>query len=197
MLRGHDGDELRCVLHDEGRDGAGVVFPGAGYAPHAPLLYYARRALGRRSLAVLEVWWDYRRVPQDVPDGLLEEWIGEDALAALAAVEDYDPLVLVGKSLGTIALATLFRTGDLGRTPSIWLTPLLGREAVRKALASLAAPALVALGTADPFSDPALLPRGRFETLVVEGADHGLELPDPVASVDALRRVVEAMARFL
>ncbi len=146
---------------------------------------------------MLEVWWDYRRVPQNVPSELVEEWVGEDARAALAAVEEYDPLVLVGKSLGTIALAELYRTADLGQAPSIWLTPLLGQEAVRNALASLDAPALVVLGTADPHSDPALLPQDGFETLVVEGADHGLELPDPVASVDALRRVVDAMARFL
>jgi hypothetical protein len=60
---------------------------------------------------------------------------------------------------------------------------------------------LFVIGTADPEYDSAALDRLTKATggtaVVVDGADHGLDIPgDPVASVEGLERVVAALTRF-
>ena len=189
-VSGHDGVELRCVLHEEeGGDRVAVVFPGAGYTPQAPLLWFARACLLARGLAVLDVWWDYSVVSDNDP---FELWVAEDARAAVDHVGE--PAVLVGKSLGTLAIASLGL--DI---PAVWLTPTLVRPVVREALAAVRSPALVIVGTADPLAPRELWPDWPegVELVEVEGGDHGLEVADPLASLDALRLVVARMAAFV
>jgi hypothetical protein len=54
-------------------------------------------------------------------------------------------------------------------------------------------------GDADPTWQPASVPAGApIEALELPGADHSLQVPgDPVASVGALGRLTEAIARFV
>ena len=82
------------------------------------------------------------------------------------------------------------------------MTPLLRDEDLRQRMRGFGGPSLVAIGSADPHHDADRLAevcRGpACEALVVDGADHSLDLPgDPVASVRAVEWVVAALGRWL
>jgi len=186
-VQGHEGRPLRCVVY-EGEAGTGIVFPGAFYVPQAPLLWFAHECLAERGVGVVEVWWEF---PEEIGREEAVEWVHGHARAV---AERWPPDVLVGKSLGTEAVAFL----GLG-VPSIWLTPTLVRESTRRGLAGVTAPALAVIGTDDPLAPrelwPELPPQG--DLLEVEGADHGLRVGDPAGTAAVLGRVVDAMRAFL
>jgi hypothetical protein len=85
---------------------------------------------------------------------------------------------------------------------AIWLTPLLSNKRLRQQIQQYGGPSLFVIGTADPEFDPVELEKMQVATIgeavVVRNADHGMDIPgDPIASVRALERVVEALDRFL
>jgi hypothetical protein len=165
-----------------------VVLPGARYLPFAPLLWFARETAARHGWSVLEVWDEY--LDRSADPAL---WVAERAEAALARAGDARVL-LVTKSLTSRALTL---AGERG-LPGIWLTPLLHLEEVAVGFEQLSAPALLVGGTADESWRGDVARRAGQEVVELEGADHGLQIPgDPVASVDALRRVVERLDEFV
>jgi hypothetical protein len=85
---------------------------------------------------------------------------------------------------------------------AVWLTPLLGEERLRRQITQYGGPSLFVIGTADPHFEPLALEKMQIATIgeavVVRNADHGMDIPgDPIASVRAVERVVEALSRFL
>jgi pimeloyl-ACP methyl ester carboxylesterase len=173
-----DGVRLRLVHEGEPRRWA-VVLPGAAYTPDGALFWFSRKALVVRGLGVVEVWWDAAGA--------------EAARAGLAVADERGGGALVlAKSIGTTVLAELQL-----ELPAVWLTPLLAREPVLEALRNPPAPALVVVGTADPASPPERVAElSGVELLELEGADHSLEVPDALASLELLRRSTGAIDAF-
>ena len=173
----HEGDPARC----------GVILPGMVYPTRAPVLWFAREAALTAGWSALEVLGE----PGEHPDPL--EWQHAAAEAALAAAGSGQVLV-IGKSLATLLAG---RVSDLD-LPAVWLTPALTESAVSEGLARARRSTIVMGGSADDFwrrdaipSNPAL------EVIELRGLDHSLQVPgDPIASVDALRHVVEAVRRI-
>jgi pimeloyl-ACP methyl ester carboxylesterase len=204
-IRGYDGAAVPCVLHGtQATEGIAVVLPGGarsdnrlGGTPARPDLHFTRALLLRHGLAVLEVWWD----AGSAPDGDIRRWLEENGLAAVREAAARGPVrALVGRSLGTGALAALVADPVLARTPSIWIAPLLRDESVRTALAEAQAPWLAVGGTSDPAMDVDLLrdlESAEKRVVLLRGADHGLQVEDPIASIRLLAKVLEAMARFV
>jgi len=171
---------VRAERHGPNDAPTALVLPGVDYTPARPLLHFTRKLLVRRGFAVLELWWEFSR------QGDPHQWVA----AHVDAVPG--PLALVvGKSLGTFAAA---RMADV---PAVWLTPLLQFDPVASALADARAPMLLVCGGADEATRAEVLERLSAEKLVIPGADHSLELDDPLASLDALRQVVERIDEFV
>ena len=205
-IRGYGGEPLPCVMHSNGgEEGIAVVFPGAagkgyrlGGIPARPDLHYTRAVLLAEGIAVFEVWWD-----ADSAEGGYDPWISANADAALAAATGSHRLAaLVGRSLGTLALAEIVaREGwDANPVPTIWIAPLLYLPNVASALERLSSPALVIGGTADRAFDAAVVERLRergTDLAVIEGAHHGLEVPDPADSARLLAGVLDEMRDFV
>jgi hypothetical protein len=174
----HEGDAERCA----------VVLPGVRYFSQAPLLWYAREAAQARGWSVLEL---SERAPAD------EEpfaWMRDRAGRALDAA-DAGTVAVIGKSLASAA-APLVAERDL---PAVWLTPLLVRPEVVRALSAATVPTLLVGSTADPTWANGERPEGdAIEVLEFEDLDHSLQDPgDPLASVDILRQVTERIGAFL
>lgn len=170
-------------------DRVGVILPGAGYVPAAPLLWFAREALQAQGWSVLQVWdrWD-RSVEA-------RKWVQDRLDAALGYVEAATQLVLVAKSLTSFALPKAVELG----LPGVWLTPLLNQEDVRSALAASRAPTLVAGGSADPTWDSEFVAGlENLDVVEIANADHALQLPgDPASSIEALGLTTERMGAFV
>jgi predicted alpha/beta-hydrolase family hydrolase len=196
-------------LRPEGAiDHLAVLLPGFGYTLDMPLFYYAENLLLDRGWDVLRVEYAYNTRPeyQALPEPERDRWLLEDATAAWRAALDqrtYERVVLIGKSLGTLAMGHLLTAPDSPSTVgAIWLTPLLSEERLRQQIRGYGGPSLFVIGTADPHFDPVVLEEMQVATIgeavVVKNADHGMDIPgDPIASVRALERVVEALCRFL
>lgn len=167
-----------------------IILPGVAYTPAMPLLYWTGRVLGHHGWTVHQVWW-YDREPPD-PERRTA-WVCEAAEEAIAAESQAEQVLLVGKSLGSLAVR-LAAERDL---PGIWLTPLLVQAPVRQALAAVTAPTLLVGGTADQTWVGDFAHGSGHPVYEVQGGDHGLEVADgPAASAQAHAGVVEAIDRF-
>ncbi len=202
---GHGGAPLPCVLHGDAPRCA-VVLPGAGRAgnrlggtPARPDLHFTRALLQERGLAVLEAWWDTEALDRDD----LSAWLLGNARAAVAAAEERErtPTLLVGRSIGGLALAHLRAAEpERARLPSIWIAPLMHREQVRESLLHGGGALFVVCGSADEAYDAnlaTLLHRRGADVVVLEGADHGLDCGDAPASARALAEALERMRDFV
>jgi len=184
-----------------------IVLPGVGYTCQMPLLYYASRTATGLGMDVLWVEYDYIRRPEyhALPAAEKRQWLITDVEAALRialAQRSYDAVTLIGKSLGTVAISHLV-SADSGLDSSrvIWLTPVLSDEKVRAQIKARRND-LVVLGTADHYYDQAYVAElnrtTRNEILLVEGADHSMEIQGSVPeSVAILGEVSGRIVTFL
>jgi hypothetical protein len=164
-----------------------VVLPGMVYPTRAPVLWFARQAALAEGWSALEVLGE----PGDHPDPV--QWQRAAAQAALEAAGAERKLV-IGKSLATL-LAGLVGDRDL---PAVWLTPALTESTVSEGLGLARRPTIVMGGSADHFWRRDAIPNNPvLEVIELPGLDHALEVPgDPVASLQPLRHVVEAVRRM-
>jgi hypothetical protein len=174
----HDGDPRRCA----------VLLPGRAYPTRAPALWFAREAVMSRGWSALEVLGE----PGEHDDPV--EWERDCANRAFAASGAERPLV-IGKSLASL-LAGEIAERDL---PAVWLTPLLNEAEVIDGLARTRRPALLVGGNNDPAWLAHRVPDNpAIEVLELPGVDHAVQIPgNPRASVDALARLVDGLARFV
>ena len=189
-------------------DHLAVLLPGFGYTLDMPLFYYAENLLLERGWDVLRVEYAYNKRPefQTLPEPERDRWLLADAEAAWRAglgQRTYERVVLIGKSLGTLAMGHLLTmAAPPPNAGAVWLTPMLAEERLRQQISQYGGPSLFVIGTADPHFDPVALETVQIATIgeavVVTHADHGMDIPgDPIASVRAVERVVEALSRFL
>ncbi len=181
-----------------------VLFPGLRYSCDMPLLFYPFKLLLERGAEVLQVRADYTLTSYpSLPPDERAAWLAADAQAAVQAARrqgKYTRLVLIGKSIGTVSLASL--APHERSAISIWLTPLLRNPQVVAAAEQNPGAALFVAGTADDLYSAAALNRihtaTQAETALVEGGDHSLEIAgDFFASLRALEQVMRAIAGFL
>lgn len=187
-----------------GGDTLVVLLPGAGYTNHMPLMFYAHELAIQRKWDILEVNYDYNGLPKDTSREELLQRLTDDVRAAYdvaVTVGKYTKTMLVGKSLGTIAMATLLQSGIDQDVTTVWLTPLVRRPEIREAVNQTAGKAFVAIGTHDPQYDAAFLKhlQGAGATVeVIDGADHGMDIAgDMDASIGALRQIIASLDGFL
>jgi hypothetical protein len=186
-----------------GSDTLVVLLPGLGYTNQMPLMFYLNELARARKWDVLEVNYDYRRVPRDTPS---EEWGARfnadvrPVIDAALARGTYRQVVLAGKSIGTSVMATLLHRGFSGATAYLWLTPLLRAEPVRTALMKHG-PSLAVFGDSD-FAvqdvDLAAIARGGVAMSVMPGGDHGMMIEGNVPeSIAALAHVMNDIDAWL
>jgi len=106
----------------------GIIFPGLGYNSDMPLLYYPAKLLVERGADVLQLRPDYNmREFQSLSGEERARQAFADATAALhagLAERSYQHVTIVGKSIGTMALAHLLATeAQLADAVTVWLTP--------------------------------------------------------------------------
>ncbi len=184
---------------------AAIILPGMGYTAQMPLLFYVAELLLAQNADVLQVNYNYLDAFRGLDHATQHQWLAADSIAAYHVLREqqaYTHLTLVGKSLGTLAMAHLLATQTLPEhTSALWLTPVLTNPAVREQITAFAGPSLIVIGTADSFYDPGLLatigetPTRKF--IIIEGANHGMSVNDDVfQSLQALETTLRAVVVF-
>jgi hypothetical protein len=171
--------------------GVALVAPGRAYSPSAPLLEFARRALVQHGFTVQQIWWDSTTRGDEDP----EPWVRRHVQAAHLE-EDADHVLVVGKSLGTLATSY---AAELG-LDAIWLTPLLVEARVAEAIAANAGRQLLVGGAADELWDAAVareLADNGCDVLEVPDADHSMGTGDAVRTAEIHLEVARAVEAFL
>lgn len=167
-----------------------ILLPGLGYHCGMPLLYFGTSLALELGGRVLQVEYDYSGRSRNF-DAEFERHLLADVLASIGPEleQEWNKVTLIGKSLGTWALAILLDKKEelfarAGNVSCVWLTPLLRRERVVSAIREWEGESLVAIGTEDPYFDreaiDSLSRKSRARIWVVEGADHSLDMDSSV-----------------
>jgi pimeloyl-ACP methyl ester carboxylesterase len=184
----------------------GVILPGYHYSPDMPPLHYAGRLLLDQGADVLQIEYAYYRTDfSKQPESEQDNWLSSDVFAACnagLAQRAYEKITLVGKSLGTIAMGHLLADPRFPTAACVWLTPLLTVEWLRARIEQIHPRSFFVIGTADPFYKPEILSHLEQVTngssLVIEGANHALEIPGDISkSLTMLNQIVQAVDEFL
>jgi pimeloyl-ACP methyl ester carboxylesterase len=192
----------------QGSQRLAILFPGYTYNALMPVLYYPARLILQLGIDLLSVDYQYSQ-QEDFPTLTAVDQsrrLSHDARAACdAALEQgsYAQVILIGKSVGTLAMGHLLATdARLKSSRCVWLTPLLHDERLRGQIKLARPPSLFVTGDHDRHYQPAylaeLVEATGGKSLVVPGADHSLDVDgDALASVEALERMLQALQDFL
>lgn len=188
-------------------DHLAVLLPGFAYGIDLPVLFYPGRLMLERGADLLKVEYAYHADSafDSASAAARAARLSGDVTAALSAglrQRDYRRVTLIGKSLGTLAMAALLASdGRLRGADCIWLTPLVKDDRLRAVVAAHRPRSLFVAGSADHHYDRALLDEVTASagggSLVIEGADHSLEIAgDVLSSIEAMARIVRAITDF-
>jgi len=199
---------VRCSVleHGEASSQLAVVFPGFQHSADRPDLHYIQRRLFQAGADVLRVEWQYW-LPEyeNLTASEQDACILADARAAIDAAFERrgdTELTLVGKSLGTVAMAQLLDDPRCAGARCIWETPLLDLTQLVDAIRRYRPQSLFVVDTADPHYEEAVL--DELERITggqsarIHGAGHDLEVDgDLEATLDGLHRILEAVGQFI
>jgi hypothetical protein len=123
-------------------------------------------------------------------------------MAAVFALGQYEHFTLVGKSLGTAAMAEVAPDEPrLASADLIWLTPGFKTHGLLEGMALCPQRSLIVLGTEDPHYEEAYVEAARArgaDVILLPGFDHWLEKPGHVVdSVAGMHTIIEQISRWL
>ncbi len=185
-----------------------IVFPGYGYNSDMPLLYYPGQIALDRGMDLFNLETDYNRQPafSRLSDPEQLTWLDADADAAFDAAlaqRSYRQIIVIGKSLGTMAMGHLLeRYPRLPALRWVWLTPILNDPRLVAQIQRNHPASLFAIGAKDHYYDETILQQLTKATqgklIVVPGADHSLEITGTIHStLLALDQVMTEIEKFM
>lgn len=192
---------FRLIEQQETADNLVIILPGAGYTTQAPLLHFTTSLFYTKGFDVLHINYSFSK--QELSYLSEKDFTIEIQRTIDKAIENkkYKNIFVVAKSIGTIALSYLLHNKMLKDAKTIWLTPLLQRDDVFKAMVTSENKGLCIIGDKD-----SCFIAERFEKLknnrqltfhLVEGGNHSLELDGlPIESVEILKGVLMEISNF-
>lgn len=187
--------------HEEQSNSLAIIFPGAGYTAQAPLLHYSCGIYFKKGYDVLQVNYNY---PREIIANLSEEDFYSDVESVLKkalADSTYSDFVFIAKSMGTIALSYFITKTEFSNAKTIWMTPLIKRNDVYKALLNLKNNGLCIVGGIDPTYDSSkfddIKTNQNIEPILIEGTNHNLEFDnDVLKSIEAISNIMNYVVKF-
>lgn len=177
-----------------------VYFPGIGYHCDKPLLYYSRnvaRELGYENCRNVNYTYKAENIRgnnQKIMEAYEALFSQTEAELANIIWTEYNDILFVSKSIGTIIAASYAKKYGLKCAKHILYTPL--------AQTFLFAPdhAVSFIGTADPWSNVdeilQLAETNHIPLTVYEGCNHSLECDDTLKNLETIKDVMQRSMDF-
>ncbi|QHJ69823.1 alpha/beta fold hydrolase [Planococcus halotolerans] len=207
FIEGYKGYAVQYLLirQEEASDRLAVMLPGAGYTSQAPLFHYATDIYLQKGYDVLNVNYRYNdEFYDDFTTEELSEAVRFDVaknIDQVMAESSYEKFCLIGKSFGTIAMASELQRPLFRDAAAIWLTPLIKRPDVFDAMHTFPNRALSFIGDEDPGYIPErwnqLETNPQMTLRLVPGTEHSLEIPGKIlASIDIMKDIMDEIEKF-
>ncbi len=203
-IRGFSGRVVPNVLHSLRKDSDHLfaIFPGWAYSCSHPLLYFTRLLGLELGADVLTLDYGYNLLPgfDQLEPEKQQHWFEretDEALRICLAAKSYRRVTLVGKSIGSQAVGRTM--GAHPESDVVMLTPTLQVEELRAQIAASVGRILIVIGSDDPAHDERFLDpiREFVEVVVIDGADHSLDVGGAAASIAAVKSALDAITVFL
>ena len=178
-----------------------VCFPGIGYHCDKPLLYYSRniaRELGYKNVRNVNYTYKAENIrgnEEKMKETYEALFLQTERELADISWSDYDDVLFISKSIGTIIATSFAKKYGLKDARHILYTPL--------AQTYLFAPehAIGFIGTADPWSDADEIIRlsntNHIPLTVYDGCNHSLEGDDTLKNLEILKNVMQKTMEFI
>ena len=178
-----------------------VFFPGIGYTVDKPLMHYSRRLAEKHGFEIRLL--PYGGFPKKVKGD--KQKMQESYKIALKQAkeilsdidfEDYEDILFVGKSIGTIVAAKIASKSSVqARIRFIFYTPL------EETFSFPIRDAIVFTGSADPWVDegriPALCEESGITCSVIPNANHSLGTSDPEQDILRLQKIMFETEQYM
>lgn len=170
-----------------------VIFPGMGYTKDKPLLYYAGRIATAKGYEVLPIEYTkyfegIKFTDEEKEKASAQAYEETERVLAGVRFEEYDSVVFIGKSLGTIYAARYASEHKL-KVRHIWYTPLMYTYTFGEK------DAVAFLGTSDPLSKVDEMKKVADENGIplhtYEGGNHSIETENVLANIEIISAVMK------
>lgn len=186
----------------------GILLPGLNYSMDMPLMFFTREMLLWRGVDVLNLNPAARSAEfQSASEGEQLSWLQADLQAGIQAglaQKNYRGLILAGKSIGTLALATIGASiEDKIETAWVWITPLLRRDVVMQAAMGVKGRQAFLCGGADSTykasrMEQILARQPLASAYIADSANHSLEVPgDDQKTFTGFSKAMIFLGKFL
>jgi hypothetical protein len=204
---GYQDREIPYLLtkQSEAPKGLAIILPGVRYTAQSPYLRYSVDVYLNHSYDILEVNYQYF-------DEFYKDFSGEDIHRAVKfdvkqvvdqvlKEHNYDNYVLIGKSLGTIALSSELNREAFSQAKAVWITPLLSHDEVFQSMMTHSNEGLCFIGDQDQFYVEdrynQLQNRSNIDCTLFPNLPHSLDYEDdPLVSIDVLKSVIRKISLF-
>lgn len=178
-----------------------VIFPGMGYHADKPLLYYSKKLMMQYGYEIIQIPYGdvLGRFKGDMDEEKKADALRADMDKAEEYLrnirwEDYDKLLFVSKSIGTVVAAAYAKRHQL-ETDNIFFTPL------EETFQFVEQKGIVFHGTADPMARTPEVRRFCQEKglllFIVENGNHSLETGRAAKDLEHLLSIMEQAERYI
>ena len=194
------------ITHSDRSTHLALFLPGYRFPVDMPPMHFTRRILLEQGADIFSVEYAYNRTNfMDLPQSEQDRWISTDVFAAcntVLAQHPYEKITLVGKSIGTLAMAHLLADHRFQRATCLWLTPLLTVDWLCSRIEQVRPHSLFIIGTSDRYYQPAILKQLEKVTdghaVLIQDASHLLEIAGDIQkSILALSQIMQSIQEFL
>ena len=163
-----------------------VLFPGKNFSCDKPCLHYAATMAFQSGYDVLVLEYGYQAARTDLDIKDLTKIIDESEACISQIVHEYEQLIFISKSLGTIVAGEVEKRLNLSLKQHIYLTPLQDTIPYINSSNSI-----VVYGTNDPLFNKELAEKIKDKTIIeYQNANHSLETNDVEESINIIQSLI-------
>jgi hypothetical protein len=199
--------EVQYTHIENGSPTVCLMFSGASYTYDKPLLYYSTMLMLENEYDIVHIHYSYEQDKLNYSLTDITQIILNDinpVITEVLRIQQYQEIIFLGKSLGTIPIIEGFMKNDLYlNSKMILLTPLLEYDSIFETLLKCTHSSLIVIGEKDKHYKPrkieALEYKNNLQIEKVPNANHSLDIEafNTIPSIMVLEKVMKRLNRFL